>query len=71
MHRHFKTENVSKSGEKFFQIMYVWFRKIKLGNWSIKSHIVIIIIISTSNIICSSSFTLTVSREQRNFFVTR
>ena len=63
-------ENFSKSGEKFFQIMYIWFQKIKLGNWSIKLEIVIITIISTSNIISSSSFTLVVPREQRNFFAT-
>ena len=38
-------ENFSKSGGKFFQIMHVLFLNIKLGNWSIKSHTAIIIII--------------------------
>ena len=42
----------------------------KAGELTIKLHIVIITIISTSNI-SSSSFALTVPREKRNFFVTR
>ena len=62
-------ENFSKSGGKILSNYVFLISEVKLGNWSIKLHIVIITIISTSDIVSSSSFT--VPREERNFFVTR
>ena len=62
-------ENFSKSGGKFLWNYVCLISELKLGNWSIKLHIVIMTIISTSDIISSSSFI--VPREKRNFFVTR